>query len=331
VTSLLEVDDLGVVYPVRGRQPPGRPAVDGVTFRIAEGESVGLVGESGSGKTTVGRAVLGLVSVRTGRITFDDSDLTGRRAGDRGALSAQIQAVFQDPMGSLNPVRSVGQSLTEPLAELGDVSRAEAHQRVVEVLDRVGLSSDAMDRYPYQFSGGQRQRIAIARALAVRPRLVVCDEPVSALDVSTQAQVLNLFDRLRRELDLSYLFIGHNLAVVAHVCQRLVVMFRGQVMETGPADRVTDNPLHPYTQALVAAAPVADVGRQRQRRDARHLLLARPDHQVPDDAGCPFADRCPHASMVCIERRPALVALDPSAVACHRYDPSSGHPSPVAG
>ncbi|HWE67061.1 MAG TPA: ABC transporter ATP-binding protein [Acidimicrobiales bacterium] len=326
---LLEIEALTVVYPSRRRHPT-RPAVDRVTLAIAAGESVGLVGESGSGKTTIGRAVLGLVTPSSGRITFDGTDITAQPAGRRGPLSAQVQVVFQDPVGSLNPVRTVGQSLAEPMAELRQLPSEEALGRVAQVLERVGLPGDAMNRYPHQFSGGQRQRIAIARALAVEPRLIVCDEPVSALDVSTQAQVLNLFDQLRRELGLSYLFIGHNLAVVRHVCQRLVVLYRGQVMETGPADAVTDSPWHPYTQALVAAAPVADVARQRQRRETRRSLLTRARTTVPTDAGCPFATRCPYTAPVCIERRPATVTIGPSAVACHRYDETSGHPSLVS-
>src|ERR1700722_17359564 len=211
MTSLLQIDALTVTYPTRRRRP-GRPGGDSVALTIAAGESVGLVGESGSGKTTIGRAVLGLVAPSGGQITFDGADITMLPAGKRGALSAQVQVVFQDPVGSLNPLRTVGQSLLEPVAELRQLSLEEASGRVADVLERVGLPRDAMNRYPHQFSGGQRQRIAIARALAVEPRLIVCDEPVSALDVSTQAQVLNLFDRLRRELGLSYLFIGHNLA-----------------------------------------------------------------------------------------------------------------------
>jgi oligopeptide/dipeptide ABC transporter ATP-binding protein len=326
--TLLEIDEVTVVYPNRRRRT-GRPAVDGVTLAIAQGESVGLVGESGSGKTTIGRAVLGLVVPRYGQITFDGTDITHMPAGQRGALSAQLQVVFQDPVGSLNPVRTVGQSLLEPISQLRQLPSEAAIGRVVGVLERVGLPPDAMNRYPHQFSGGQRQRIAIARALAVEPRLIVCDEPVSALDVSTQAQVLNLFDQLRRELGLSYLFIGHNLDVVRHVCQRLVVLYRGQVMETGPADSVTESPWHPYTQALVAAAPVADVVGQRQRREARRSLLTAVETDAPLEAECPFAARCPYAAPVCIESRPAMVNIGPSGVACHRYDEASGHPSIV--
>jgi oligopeptide/dipeptide ABC transporter ATP-binding protein len=330
MTSLLHIDALTVAYPTRRRRPE-RPAVDSVTLAIAAGESVGLVGESGSGKTTIGRAVLGLVAPSGGQITFDGADITTLPAGKRGALAAQIQVVFQDPVGSLNPLRTVGQSLLEPVAELRQLSPEEMLSRVADVLERVGLPRDAMNRYPHQFSGGQRQRIAIARALAVEPRLIVCDEPVSALDVSTQAQVLNLFDRLRRDFGLSYLFIGHNLPVVRHVCQRLVVLYQGQVMETGPADVVTASPWHPYTQALVAAAPVADVAQQRQRRESRRLLLAAAKSTGRTDTGCPFAARCPHTAPVCNERRPAMVTIGPSGVACHRYDETSGHPSIVPG
>jgi len=294
VTSLLAIETL-----------------DGVTLAIPAGKSVGLVGESGSGKTTVGRAVLGLVTPHRGQITFDGTDITTLPAGRRGTLSAQVQVVFQDPVGSLNPLRTVGQSLVEPLAELRQLSHDQALARVAHMLHRVGLPHDAMDRYPHQFSGGQRQRISIARALAVQPRLVVFDEPVSALDLSTQAHVLNLIDQLRRELGPSYLVIGHNLAVVRHVCQRLVVLFQGQVMETGPADLVTGSPWHPYTQALVAAAPVADVARQRQRREGRRVLLTASTPTSRTDTGCPFTARCPYTGPVCIPRRPAMVSIGP--------------------
>jgi len=324
VSPLLQIEDLSVTYASRRRAKSARPAVDGVSFEVAEGTSVGLVGESGSGKSTIGRVVLGLVAASDGRVTFDRVDVTHVPAGSRGALASDIQVVFQDPFSTLNPTRTVGQSLLEPIAAAGKVT-AETPRHLAELLARVGLPSDVQDRYPRQFSGGQRQRIAIARALAVSPRLIVCDEPVSALDVSTQAQVLNLLDELRREMGLSYLFIGHNLSVVRHVCQDLVVLFAGQVMESGPSDVVTETPRHPYTQALVAAAPVANVARQRQRREARRSLLrASPVAGVPG-TGCAFASRCPHAESVCLERRPLLMPFAGAQVACHMFDPNSGH------
>jgi peptide/nickel transport system ATP-binding protein len=270
--------------------------------------------------------VLGLVSPAEGRVTFDGTEVTHLPAGSRGALASEIQVVFQDPYSTLNPSRTVGQSLLEPIAAAGTVS-ADTPQRITDLLSRVGLSGDVRDRYPRQFSGGQRQRIAIARALAISPRLIVCDEPVSALDVSTQAQVLNLLDELRREMGLSYLFIGHNLSVVRHVCQDLVVLFDGQVMETGPSDLVTETPRHPYTQALVAAAPVANVARQRERRELRRSLLRASPTPEATGTGCAFAARCPHAESVCLIRRPGLTRITsvPIEVACHMFEPGSGH------
>lgn len=336
MTPLVTVDDLVVSYPGRRRQRSAHPAVDGLSFRIDESESVGLVGESGSGKTTIGRVLLGLVPAQSGKIVFAGTDVTSQRAGERGALLSHMQVVFQDPYSSLNPVRTVGQSLQEALDQLQPAERDAAHRRVAGTLARVGLPTDTVDRYPSQFSGGQRQRIAIARALVVEPRLIICDEPVSALDVSTQAQVLNLFDELRQESGHSYLFIGHNLAVVRRVSQRLIVLFRGQVMETGPSEQVMDAPVHPYTQALVAAVPVADVPRQRARRKARRALVRVPDPAIAMDAAaptnlcCPFAHRCPFTAPVCLDRRPHMTRVGASLVACHRHDPTTGHPSPVS-
>jgi ABC-type glutathione transport system ATPase component len=263
--SLLDVSALAVHYP-RGRRKPPFTALQDVTLTIAPGETVALVGESGSGKSTLGNAVLGLVPVAAGTVTFDGADITCLSPRGRRALTRQLQAVFQDPYGSLNPVRPVGQALAEPLQAHHRLDRVTTAGRVRAALERVGLSGDAAALYPGQFSGGQRQRIAIARALMLSPRLIICDEPLSALDLSVQAQVLNLLKALQRDLGISYLFITHDLAVVPHIAHRVIVLYRGQVVETGTVSQVCDHPTHSYTQRLIAAAPVPDPAEQRARR-----------------------------------------------------------------
>ncbi|MBO2448688.1 ABC transporter ATP-binding protein [Actinomadura barringtoniae] len=321
---MLDVEELTVAYP---RRPP---SVDGVSLTVGRGETLGLVGESGSGKTTLGRAVLGLVPVSGGRIGFDGQEIGHLPAVRRGpGLIHRIQTVFQDPNSSLNPARTVGDSVAESLHGGGRLSRARRRETVGELLERVGLPAVAATRYPHEFSGGQRQRIAIARALAAEPELVVCDEPTSALDLSTQAQMLNLLSDLRREQELSYLFISHDLAVVRHIADRIAVLYQGRVMECGPADQVGLRPAHPYTQALHAAAPIADVAAQRTRRAARTAAMipadaARRPGGRPDS--CPFTSRCPRAADVCGSRRPREVVHDGVTLACHLFDPESGHP-----
>ena len=235
-------------------------AVDDVAFAIGPRETVGLVGESGSGKTSIANAVLGFAPVSAGSIAFDGEDIVGASRDRRRRLSASLQVVFQNPYSSLNPARTIGKTLSETLRPHGTPSKPEVSERVASILERVGLDPAAADRYPDQFSGGQRQRIAIARALIVRPRLVICDEPVSSLDLSVQAQVLNLLRSLQDELGLSYLFISHDLAVVRHIATRVVVLYRGRIMEAGPAAIVYDHPAHPYTRALLQAAPVPEPG-----------------------------------------------------------------------
>ena len=248
--TLLDIRDLTVNYHRRGR---GKPALDTVSLDIRPGETVALVGESGSGKSTLGRAVLGLTPAGGGTISFSGEDITRAPARRRVELSRDIQAVFQDPNGSLNPARTIGQTLAEPLLVHERPSRAAAQSRIEEVLAQVGLPAAATRRYPRQFSGGQRQRIAIARALVMRPRLIVCDEPVSALDLSVQAQILNLFMRLQHDTGVSYLFISHDLAVVRHLAHRLVVLFRGDVVEAGATEDLYQRPAHPYTRRLLSA------------------------------------------------------------------------------
>ena len=251
---LLDIRDLSVSYHRGGK---GTPAIRDVSLDIRPGETVALVGESGSGKSTLGRAVLGLTAVTRGTILFDGQDITHARGGRRRELSKSVQAVFQDPNGSLNPALTVGQTLAEPLLVHARDERAVVLERVREVLALVGLPTEAADRYPRQFSGGQRQRIAIARALVMSPKLIVCDEPVSALDLSVQAQILNLFSDLQRETGVSYLFISHDLAVVRHLAQRIVVLYRGDVVEQGTTEDVYADARHPYTRRLLAAAGVA--------------------------------------------------------------------------
>ncbi|MGZ0068236.1 ATP-binding cassette domain-containing protein [Microbacterium arborescens] len=272
-SPLLEVSDLVVEYPGKGFRAEPFRALKGVSLDILPGETVGLVGESGSGKTTLGRAALGLAPVTEGSIVFDGRDISHLNRRERRPLSADIQVVFQDPYSSLNPSMTIEQILTEPLTAAG-VGAREARDRVRELLDQVGLPADARSRLPREFSGGQRQRVAIARALALRPRLIVCDEPVSALDLSTQARVLDLFIEIQERTGVAYLFVTHDLAVVRHVSHRVAVMYRGEIVESGDADQVTARPQHPYTQRLFMAAPVPDPDRQEERRAARRAFLA---------------------------------------------------------
>lgn len=241
---------------------------------IRPGETVGLVGESGSGKTTIGRAILGIGPVTSGRIVFDGQDITGVAPRNRTGDAARIQAVFQDPYSSLNPAMTVEETLIEPMVYRGLYTPADAKARVRDLLDQVALPADAAHRYPREFSGGQRQRVAIARALALSPRLVICDEPVSALDLSTQARVMDLFIDIQNRTGVAYLFVSHDLAVVRHISHRVAVMRSGEIVEFGDCDQVTSNPKHPYTQRLLLAAPVADPARQALRREAFERLSA---------------------------------------------------------
>jgi peptide/nickel transport system ATP-binding protein len=317
--ALLELDDLSVLYPLGRRRPPLR-AVDAVSLSIGPRRTLGLVGESGSGKSTIGRAILGLAPVAGGTIRFAGQDITRARYQERRQLSPALQIVFQDPFSSLNPARTVGQTLSETFRAHGSPSKAAATQQVAAMLARVGLPKDAAGRYPAQFSGGQRQRIAIARALMVSPRLVVCDEAVSSLDLSVQAQVLNLLRELQRDLELSYLFISHDLAVVRHLSHDLLVLYRGRTMEYGRAATVYARPAHPYTQALLAAVPVPAPDRQRRRRDIAVLSTGSRLTGLPSAESCFFAPRCPHAVELCRLRRPGLeVTPENTLVACHRW------------
>jgi oligopeptide/dipeptide ABC transporter ATP-binding protein len=319
-TPALEIRDLVVRYG-RGRKARnGAPAVDLVSLDIAPGETVGLVGESGSGKSTIGKAVLGLQPPTAGTVELHGTDITQTTLKQRTKLAADLRVVFQDPYSSLNPARTIGQTLVEPLRLMG-VGGAEALQRARRAIESVGLPAEAVDRYPSQFSGGQRQRIAIARALVCDPKVVVLDEPVSALDLSTQAQVLNLLADLRDQSDLAFLFIAHDLGVVRFLAQRVVVLYRGQVMESGPVDAVTLRPRHPYTVALTAAAPVPRPAEQAARREAREALgVGTAGAASPAPTGCPFVPRCPLATDVCVAERPPLRLVEESLTACHHAE-----------
>lgn len=270
--ELLQVHNLAVEYKGKGFRAKTFRALTDINISISQGETLGLVGESGSGKTTLGRAVLGLAPVSHGKIIFEGNDISGATRQQRRSLSRDLQVVFQDPYTSLNPALEVGEILAEPLRVQGK-SPSEAKTRVRELLDQVGLPSDAEHRLPREFSGGQRQRVAIARALALSPKLIVCDEPVSALDLSTQAVVLDLFLQIQRDTGVSYLFVSHDLDVVRHISHRVAVMYRGEIVEQGAAEAVTRDPDHPYTQRLLLASPVPDPDRQEKRRADRHRLL----------------------------------------------------------
>ncbi|WP_346618487.1 ABC transporter ATP-binding protein [Blastococcus montanus] len=320
VAPALEVRDLVVRYGSGRKAKRTPPAIDRVSFDIAPGETVGLVGESGSGKSTIGKAVLGLQPPTSGTVRLHGQDITQLPLKQRRSLAADLRVVFQDPYSSLNPARTIGQTLVEPLRLMG-VGAAEALQKARRGLESVGLPGDAVDRYPAQFSGGQRQRIAIARALVCDPKVLVLDEPVSALDLSTQAQVLNLLADLRDQHDLAFLFIAHDLGVVRFLAQRVVVLYRGQIMESGPVESVTQRPRHPYTVALTAAAPVPRPAEQAARRAAREALgVGSAGSAQPAATGCPFVPRCPLATDVCVAERPPLRLVEGSLTACHHAE-----------
>jgi oligopeptide/dipeptide ABC transporter ATP-binding protein len=325
---VLEVDGLTKHFPVlRGllrRAVAQVKAVDGVSFSIQPGETLCLVGESGCGKSTVGKLILRFVEPTAGRVTLDGTDITGLDQTAMRAHRRHVQMVFQDPYASLNPRLTAGTIVGEPLENFEAMATDEREARVAAVLERVGLRGEAMRKYPFEFSGGQRQRLGIARALAVNPRLIVADEPVSALDVSVQAQVLNLLMDLQEEFGLAYLFISHDLGVVEHLGHRVAVMYLGRIVELAPKAEIFATPLHPYSMALIAAAPVPDPRARRQR------LMIEGDVPSPINppAGCRFHTRCPFAIGRCRTEEPALRELLPGHfVACHLRE--HGHLGPL--
>ncbi|WP_454673173.1 ABC transporter ATP-binding protein [Achromobacter pestifer] len=314
---LVRIEDLKVHFPTsQARNAPVVRAVDGVSFDVPKNTIVGLVGESGSGKTTTGRALLRLFAPTAGRILFDGQDITKLNERQMLPWRRRMQIVFQDPYASLNPRMTVAEILGEAL----DTHKLAQHRRsarIGELLERVGLNADHSRRYPHEFSGGQRQRIGIARALAVEPDFIVADEPVSALDVSVQAQVLNLLQDLQRDLGLTMLFVAHDLAVVDYLCDEVVVMYLGRVMERGPTSEVYARPRHPYTRALLSAAPVPDPRAPR----SRILLKGDIPSPVNPPSGCVFRTRCPHAIDACATIEAQVVSVGPGHfVACSRID-----------
>ncbi len=324
---LVSVRDLKVQFAVAGGRQVVR-AVDGVSFDIHRGETLSLVGESGSGKTTVGQALLGVVPIAEGEMRIGDVSLPARTAADRRRLRRSAQMIFQDPYSSLNPRMRVGDIIAEPLRANGiGATRGERQKRVAELLGLVGLPADAADLLPHEFSGGQRQRIGIARAIATEPDFIICDEPVSALDVSIQAQIVNLLGGLQKRLHLTYLFIAHDLAVVRYVSSRIAVMYLGKIVEIGTRDEVIRNPSHPYTQALLAAVPGIDPAREATRQGV--MLGGEIPSPINPPSGCAFHPRCPLAEARCSREVPRPHRLSAThQAACHLLadasEPSKG-------
>jgi oligopeptide/dipeptide ABC transporter ATP-binding protein len=317
---LLGVDHLQVYFPIKAgviidRQIGQVHAVDDVSFALLEGETLGVVGESGCGKTTLIRALVRLIEPTSGSVSFDGDDITKLRRKQMEPIRRQMQMVFQDPQASLNPRKRIGQILATPL-QIRGVARNKVQQEAASLLDRVGLPKDVVNRFPHEFSGGQRQRIGIARALAVNPKLVLLDEPVSALDVSIQAQVINLLDELQDELSLSYVFVAHDLSVVRHVSDRIVVMYLGKLMEVSPAEELYTKPIHPYTSALLGAIPIPDPNQNRSRD--RVVVTGEPPNPINPPSGCRFHTRCPRASELCRTSEPPLTEYAAGHLAaCH--------------
>ena len=316
--SLLEVKNLKKYFPIKkgflSRTMGQVRAVDGISFTLKRGETLGLVGESGCGKTTVGRSILRLIEPTAGQITFNDQNMLELGREELRKVRASLQIIFQDPFSSLDPRMNVGRIIAEPIRNHLKTSRAEIRDRVAYLMERVGLHPEQMRRYPHEFSGGQRQRIGIARALALNPLAIICDEPVSALDVSIQAQVINLLAQLQEQMNLSYLFIAHDLSVVEHISDRVAVMYLGRIVELATDKELYQNPLHPYSRALLSAVPIPDPEIQRKKI----VLQGDVPSPINPPSGCSFHTRCPECKEVCSRQEPTLQDMgDGHWVACH--------------
>lgn len=326
--SLVEVRNIKKYFPIKGgifkRTIGHLKAVDGISFTIKQGETLGVVGESGSGKSTLGRVLLRLLDPTEGKVIFNGVDISNLSQRQIRPLREDMQIIFQDPFASLNSKMSVGQLIEEPLIVQGKLSAEDRKKRVLDIIQRVGLRPDDRQKYPHEFSGGQRQRISIARALVVRPKFVICDEPVSALDVSIQAQVLNLMKDLQEELGLTYLFIAHDLSVVKHISDRVAVMYLGRIVELTSKKKLYKNALHPYTEALLSSIPIIDLDQAAPnvRREKIKLEGDLPSPANPP-SGCAFRTRCPKVHDRCVSVSPELIELeDNHYVACHLYTDS---------
>ena len=325
--NCIEVNDLKMHFMLKSglfSKPKVLKAVDGVTFSIEKGRTMGLVGESGCGKTTVGRTILKLYQATAGRILYQGTDITGLSDSQMVPYRKKMQMIFQDPYTSLDPRKNIGDIIAEPIWAMKLHTGKDKNDRVRELIEMVGLKPDHINRYPHEFSGGQRQRIGIARALAAEPEFIVCDEPISALDVSIQAQVINILEELQDKFHFTYLFISHDLSMVRHISNRIGVMYLGKLVEVGDSEEIYQNHLHPYTEALLSSVPLPDP--ELAHRSEPIMLQGDIPSPIDPPSGCRFRTRCPYATQLCAEQEPPLTEVGSNhAVACHRVTPARGN------